>query len=205
VPASSDPTYATYYSTPSQQSCALTISVRGRENVAHLTDAARFELVQHDVTNALPDLWPLDVVCASRSEQEPTKACPPTQDSLSNLATALFADGAEVHLRSSEQAGEPPRSLGTEANETKNETANQPAWKHPFAGAHTSVRRPWSAQCRMVVGEARVGVRLGSDRIAWRPSALSGGPSRLRLAGIPLVDVWKCTGGWSDPGWLSLS
>jgi hypothetical protein len=33
-----------------------------RENIAHLTEAARFELVPHNVTNPLPDLEPLDVI-----------------------------------------------------------------------------------------------------------------------------------------------
>jgi dTDP-glucose 4,6-dehydratase len=42
-----------------------------RENIAHLTKAAGFELVHHDVTNALPDLGPLDVVFHLASPASP--------------------------------------------------------------------------------------------------------------------------------------
>jgi dTDP-glucose 4,6-dehydratase len=42
-----------------------------RENIAHLTEASRFELVHHDVTNPLPDLGPLDVIFHLASAASP--------------------------------------------------------------------------------------------------------------------------------------
>lgn len=42
-----------------------------RENIAHLTGAAGFELVDHDVTHPLPDLGPLDVVFHLASPASP--------------------------------------------------------------------------------------------------------------------------------------
>jgi dTDP-glucose 4,6-dehydratase len=42
-----------------------------RENIAHLTEAAGFELFDHDVTDPLPDLGPLDVVFHLASPASP--------------------------------------------------------------------------------------------------------------------------------------
>ena len=42
-----------------------------RENIAHLTETAGFELVDHDVTHPLPDLGPLDVVFHLASPASP--------------------------------------------------------------------------------------------------------------------------------------